>query len=129
MDENAKVLVDSSVWIDFFRGQEGAIKGLSSLMKSRRIVISGQIKQEVLQGSRDAKAFSNLERQMSIWEYEAESPEDFTEAARIFARLRWKGITIPPSDCLIAALAHRLKLHIFTLDPDFDQIPNVLRYT
>src|SRR5436190_540022 len=97
-------------------------------MKSGRIVISGQIKQEVLQGSRNAKAFADLEDRMSIWEYEAESAEDFTEAARIFAALRWKGITIPPSDCLIAALAHRLNVPIYTRDPDFDRIPNLLRY-
>src|SRR5262245_27542104 len=105
MDENARVLVDSSVWIDFFRGEPSTVQMLGALMKSRRIVVCGQIKQEVLQGSRDSKAFAKLEEQMSIWEYESETPQDFTNAGRIFATLRWKGKTIPPTDCLIAALA------------------------
>ena len=128
MDENARVLVDSSVWNDFFRGNESAANALGSLMKGARIVVCGQIQQEILQGSRDAKAFEKLQKQMSIWEYEAETPEDFTDAARTFAALRWKGITIPPSDCLIAAVAKRLKLPLYAHDPDFDEIPQLMRY-
>ena len=125
MVENDRVLVDSSVWIDFFRGTESAVSSIASITKTNRIVICGQIKQEVLQGSRDLKAFQKLEKQMSIWDYEPEAPEDFTEAARIFSQLRWKGITLPPSDCLVAALAKRLHLPLHTLDPDFNSIPDL----
>ena len=64
MDESGRVLVDSSVWIDFFRGNQSAVKTLGSPIKARRIVVCGQIKQEVLQCSRDAKAFEKLEEQM-----------------------------------------------------------------
>jgi len=122
---NDSVLVDSSVWIDFLRGNSIATNAIRSLSKARQVVICGQIKQEVLQGSRDAKAFEQLEQQMSIWRYEPEVPGDFIEAARIFSALRWKGITIPPSDCLIAAVALRLKLSLCTVDPDFDSIPHL----
>src|SRR6266699_2409956 len=128
MPENVKFLVDTSVWIDFLRGDAKAINAMSALAKSGRIVICGQVRQEVLQGSRDEKAFSKLEKQMEIWESEAEAPEDFVEAARIFARLRWKGITIPPTDCLVAAVAIRRKVQLFALDDDFDQIPNLRLY-
>jgi len=120
--------VDTSVWIDFLNGEEQAVSALGALMKTRRIVICGQIKQEVLQGSRDAKAFARLEREMSIWEYEAEEAGDFVEAARIFSQLRWKGITLPPSDCLIAALAKRLKLRVYARDTDLNHIPQLPQY-
>lgn len=128
MDESARVLVDSSVWIDFLRGLESAATAMASITKTKRIVVCGQIKQEVLQGSRDSKAFEKLNKQMSIWEYEAETPEDFIEAARMFSELRWKGITVPPGDCLIAALAKRLKLELYAHDADFDSIPHLPRY-
>src|ERR1044071_1346574 len=107
MDENVRVLVDTSVWIDFIRNEPKAVLALTNLVKFERIVICGQILQEVLQGSRDDKAFKRLEREMAMWKAEKEEPDDFVEAARIFARLRWKGITIPPSDCLVAAIAIR----------------------
>ena len=128
MPENVKVLVDTSVWIDFLRGDAKAINVMSALAKSGRIVICGQVRQEVLQGSRDEKAFSKLEKQMEIWQSEAEAPGDFVEAARIFARLRWKGITIAPTDCLIAAVAIRRKAQLLAHDDDFDHIPNLRRY-
>jgi predicted nucleic acid-binding protein len=127
MNASDRVLVDSSIWIDFFRGAAPAIAAMAWITKTKRIVICGQVKQEVLQGSRDAKALEKLEKQMSIWEYEAEAPEDFSEAVRIFAGLRWKGITIPPGDCLIAALARRLSLTLYASDPDFDSIPGIAR--
>ena len=43
---------------------------------------------------------------------EAEEPADFVEAARIFPQVRWKGVTLPPSNGLIASLAMRLKLPV-----------------
>ena len=129
MAENDKVLVDTSVWIDFLRGEKSVVNNLGILIKGSRITICGQIRQEVLQGSRDEKAFSKLEQEMSIWEYEAEEPADFIEAARVFSKLRWKGITLPPSDCLIAAVAMRRKLSLYTVDPDFDHITQLRRYT
>ena len=128
MAENADLLVDSSVWVDYFNGHNETVETLNGLIRTRRIVICGQIRQEVLQGSRDEKAFAKLGRQMSLWESAAEEPNDFTEAARIFARLRWKGITVPPADCLIAALAIRKKLTLYSNDSDFDQIPHLQRY-
>jgi hypothetical protein len=125
MAESGKVLVDSSAWIDFFDGAADVVRTLGGIIRSDRVVICGQIKQEVLQGSRDRKAFTKLEAQMSIWEYEAEQPADFTEAARIFAELRWNGVTIAPSDCLIAAVARRRRLAVYATDPDFVRIPGL----
>ena len=128
MAENARVLVDTSVWVDYLNGQAEAVKALDALITSGRVVVCGQIRQEVLQGSRDEKAFARLEKQMAVWESEAEEPADFIEAAHVFARLRWKGITVPPTDCLIAAVAIRHKLLLYWRDNDFDQIPQLRAY-
>ena len=128
MAENDKVLVDTSVWIGFLAGHADAVALVASLRRSHHIVVCGQILQEVMQGSRDAPALAKLERQFAIWESEAEQPEDFLEAARTYARLRWKGITVPPADCLIAALARRRGLLLCANDPHFERIPDLRRY-
>lgn len=125
MDDRASVLVDSSTWIDFLGGDVRAVAALATLRQTHHIVICGTVKQEVLQGSRDAKALARLEREMSIWRYEAEQPEDFVEAARTYATLRWKGVTVPASDCLIAAVARRLGARLAATDPHFTAIPGV----
>jgi len=128
MPENAKVLVDSSVWVDYFNGEDEAVETLNSLIRTGRVVVCGLIRQEVLQGSRDEKAFAKLEKQMSLWESVTEVPADFIEAAHIFARLRWKGITIPPTDCLIAAVAMRQNLLLYARDNDFDNIAQLHQF-
>ena len=125
MAEHDRVLVDSSVWIDFLTGDPAAVALLGRLRHSRRIVICGQIRQEVLQGSRDKKAFAMLEQQLSIWDYEAEQPEDFVRAASMYAELRWKGVTVPAADCLIAAVAERHGLPVCATDPHFTELPGV----
>jgi predicted nucleic acid-binding protein len=123
-----RVLVDTSVWVDFLRGDSEVVSRLESLRRSHQIVVCGQVLQEVLQGSRNASAFGKLERQFSIWDIEEERPDDFREAARIYARLRWKGITVPPSDCLIAAVATRRGFALYATDPDFDHVPDLKRH-
>lgn len=128
MSENDRVLVDTSLWVGFLKGDAAAIALLARLQRAQHIVICGQVKQEVLQGSRDAAALAKLERDMSIWECEAEQPEDFVDAGRIYAQLRWKGITVPPPDCLIAALAKRCGLLLCATDPHFKSIPGLRLY-
>ena len=128
MPGDAKVLVDASVWIDFLQGQDDVVAALNLLITSGRVVVCGQVLQEVLQGSRDEKAFAKLEGQMALWHAEVEAPADFIEAARVFARLRWRGVTIPPTDCLVAAVALRRKLLLYANDTDFDEIPGLKRY-
>jgi predicted nucleic acid-binding protein len=125
MSDDGRMLVDTSAWIDYFAGVEPLVRALDRPMDERRIVVCGQIKQEMLQGARDQKMFARLEREMSMWTYEAETPDDFIEAARQYARLRWKGVTVPPSDCLIAAVAKRCGLRLCATDPDFAKIPGL----
>src|SRR5437879_4140656 len=107
MSDDARVLVDTSAWLDYFAGAAPAVSVLDGLMNEDRIVICGQVTQEVLQGARDDRSLTKLEHAMFTWSHVAEVPEDFVEAARLYARLRWKGVTVPPSDCLIAAVAKR----------------------
>lgn len=123
MAEPDSVLVDTSAWIDFLAGQPEVVATIARLRDSHPIVICGQIKQEVLQGSRDKRAFATLDVQLSVWAYEAEQPEDFVSAARLYADLRWKGVTVPAADCLIAAVAKRRGFSVYATDPHFKSIP------
>ena len=128
MADSGNVLVDTSAWLDLFAGPTAAASALLPLMKARRVVICGMVLQEVLQGSRDDAMLRRLERDMSLWSYEPETPDDFAAAARTYARLRWKGVTIPSADCLIAEVAKRSGARLFATDPHFGQIPGLRLY-
>jgi predicted nucleic acid-binding protein len=45
------VLVDSSVWIDFFRGDAQAVKRLDPLLADGRVAVPGTIYAEVVSAS------------------------------------------------------------------------------
>ena len=104
------------------------VHALVRSIRESRSVICGQVKQELLQGTRDDKRFTTLEQRLSTWSYEAEIPDDFVDAARLYARLRWKGTTIGAADCLIAALAKRCGFTVCATDPHFAHIPDLRLY-
>jgi len=123
--ESVNVLVDTSVWLDVFAGVEPVLSLLTPLMRQGRVVVCGMVRQEVIQSSRDEAMLRKMERDISLWSYEPETPDDFAEAARTYARLRWKGVTVPAADCLIAEVAKRCGYRVFATDPHFSQIPGV----
>jgi predicted nucleic acid-binding protein len=120
-----RVLVDTSVWVDFFRNRPASVSLIRELAEDHRAVVCGTILQETLQGAKTEKELAFLRAQMSLWHFEAELPEDFTAAAGLYARLRWAGVTVPPADCLIAAVALRRDFVLCSPDAHFERMPNL----
>ncbi len=119
------VIVDTSVWIDFFRGvQNDSTNRLLMLMDTNDIVVPPVIVQEVLQGVLDKKLVDVIENLLlgfkfiSYDEYEAAF-----EAADLYRFLRKKGVTIRSSnDAIIAWLCAKNNLHLLHNDRDFTNI-------
>ena len=116
------MLVDTSVWIDFFRDRTAAVALVGQLARWHAAVICGTVLQETMQGARTERELKFLRTQMALWHFAPEQPEDFSQAAAIYARLRWQGVTIPPADCLIAAVALRGDFVLFTTDAHYPRI-------
>lgn len=117
------ILVDSSVWIDFFNSATGRAGTEIELLiqGSQRFALTGVIVAEVLQGLK--RDVDRIEQWLSQWELI--EPRGFTtyrEAASIFRQARQKGITLTTIDALIAAVALEHSATLFTLDNDFVRI-------
>ncbi len=78
--------------------------------------------QELLQGARDAAHFIRLQTALDavpLWS-PADSLELHRQAAMLYARCRWRGVTVrSPHDCLIAASAVEAGLPLLHDDRDF----------
>jgi len=123
----ADVLVDTTVWIDFFRhaqGRPGDV--LDKLLAEDRVLLCGVVEMEIFQGLRD-KELREVRSVFQLIPYLETSREDFIEAGDLWNRLRQKGITIPPTDCLIAQLCLKRNLSLFSLDAHFDGIKGLKR--
>lgn len=95
-----KIVVDSSVWIDFFNKKTSVrIEHLKSLLLSFRwtspVIILPVIMQEILQGIESSRHYSAIRENLEGFEYIQYDPYEFSiKAAEIYRNLRAKGITI-----------------------------------
>ncbi|HVR41471.1 MAG TPA: PIN domain-containing protein [Thermoanaerobaculia bacterium] len=121
-----RVLVDTSVWVDFFNRHPSAqTETLASLLEEEADVVTcGLIVAEVLQGLREAKSRSAIETHFREMEWlSPEEPETYIEAASLFRRLRARGITIRSTvDCVIAYLAAQHDVLLLAKDRDLSLI-------
>jgi len=124
------VLVDTTVWIDFFAARSlSHVEALENLIANREdICICGIILTEVLQGiKRDSEyrktrdLFGNLIFLPMLY-------STFVRSADIYRKLRRKGITIrKPLDCMIAAVALENEIPLLHNDKDFNPIEKHFR--
>jgi len=120
-----KVLVDSSVWIDFFNGHDTAqTLTLEQGIRNRDdLCCCGFVVTEVLQGIRDEKQFTTTRQQFENLIYLDDDRSTFELGATIYRELRRKGITIRNSiDCLIAATVLQHGVNFLENDRDYQLI-------
>ncbi len=120
-----RILIDTSAWIDFFRGAPSRENALLKDCLNRRehIFIAGVIAQEILQGIRDDSQYNAVREFLFFLSKIDTQFSDYVGAANIYRDLRRRGATIrSPVDCLIAALAIRHRLFLLHKDRDFTVI-------
>ncbi len=120
------MLVDTSVWIDFFNGHRSphADRLHTAIADGEAIALPGLVITEILLGLRSEAEADNILRLLDAF---GPGPEptraDHVEAARLFRLCRSKGVTIRSTiDCLIAQLCLRDDLALLTRDRDFTGI-------
>ena len=119
------MLVDTTVWIDFFAGLDTPQVHLleSSIAKRKDFCLCGVILTEVLQGIRDNRQCARIQAIFSNLIFLPMLYDTFLLAANIYRSLRGNGITIRNSiDCMIAAVCIENNAELLHHDRDFDSI-------
>ena len=117
-----RVLIDTSVWIDFFNGHPSPeAETLAQLIEDEvELLTCGVVVAEFMQGIRDEKALERLEFHFRDMDWlTPEEPQTYLSAAELYRRLRAQGITIRSTiDCLIAVLAQDHGAFLLAKDRD-----------
>lgn len=126
------VLVDTSVLIDFFRGNDN-----KKVEKFRHVLamaipfgINYFIYQELLQGVDEEKDHTELKKYLDTQSfYHLQNGRDsFSAAADIYRKCRKGGFTVSSTiDCLIVQIAIENNLSLLHNDSDFDHIGKIIR--
>ena len=117
------ILVDSSVWIDYFRGTHTAQTDcLDGLLGTEPVLMGDLILVEVLQGFSVDRDFNQARRFLRTLEViELGGADIAIEAARNFRKLRARGITVRKAiDTIIATRCIERGLALLHDDRDFD---------
>lgn len=124
-----RVLVDSSVWIDFFRGREAPHTAILKewIIEGERVCLCGLILTEVLRGIADERQFQETRACLAVLEILPMTTPTFERATDLDRTLRKRGTPIRNTmDTLIAAVAIEHNVPLLHNDRDFDRILQVV---
>ena len=117
------ILVDSSVWIDYFNGTATSQTDfLDRILGEQPILVGDLILAEVLQGFRRDDDFDAARRALlSFQVVEMLNPDLAVQSARNYRVLRAHGVTVRKTiDCLIATYCIETNHMLLHSDNDFD---------
>jgi predicted nucleic acid-binding protein len=123
------ILVDSSVWIGYFKGTvTPQTEMLDSLLGREQLAIGDLILTEVLQGFSDERSFNKAKKFLtSLTIVHLGGEEIAVQAARNFRTLRHLGVTVRKTiDTVIATRCIESDFELLHDDRDFDAFVNHL---
>ena len=123
----ADVLVDSSIWIEGLRPRASArIQTLlKALIESNRIVVTDMVRLEVLSGARSVKEFGEFRADFEAVRCLVTTSKEWRRAEELGLVLGRRGLSVPPADTLIAAVAIEHDVPLWHADRDFERIKHV----
>lgn len=125
------ILVDTSVWLEFFRVQDSPYgEALDQLLEEERVCTSDLIKAEIIPGARTPKQFRELKEYFDALPLAREPASLWEEIIDVQFRLKRRGINgISIPDLIIAVVASANDKVVFTKDSDFRLIQRGLPVT
>lgn len=121
-------LVDTSYWVDFFRGNTQGLPLVERLDRGEPLSCSEPIQMEMLAGASSAAQYKTIHNATISLHWSGVDPaSDFEAAARIYSMAGKHGITAGGLlDCLIIAIAVRTNSQLMTRDKTQKDIAQLL---
>lgn len=118
-----KILIDTCGWIDFLRSRSGSLGDqVEQALAEDTAVLCSVTVAELLQGAKGQKEQQQLAFLFENVECLAVVEADWATAGYTLQALRTRGITLPLTDALIAAVANRHGLPVLTIDAHFQHL-------
>lgn len=117
------ILIDSNVWIDYFRGSKTPeVKLLDGLLGNEPLALGDLILTEVLQGFTSDREFHRVQKLLAPFDVIELGGRDIAiQAAKNFRTLRKRGVTVRKTiDTIIATRCIADDIALLSSDRDFE---------
>jgi predicted nucleic acid-binding protein len=124
---NDKVLIDTSVWISYFKASDPILVGLvENIMTVGEICVPKVILAELTQGARSEQEVSTIREFIGAFTIIDQKEQSWGKAGMLSFQMKRKGISIHLVDCYIAVIAYENQCRLLTLDKHFKEIKRFL---
>ena len=113
------ILVDTSAWIEFFRGRAPLAGAVDEVLASNEAALCGPIEAELRRGLRSARERRMVLPLLDGCHQLAQPARLWTDAGDLGFALRRRGVTPKTLDLLIATYALNHSVSLLTADRDF----------
>jgi predicted nucleic acid-binding protein len=118
-----KVLIDTSVWIDFFRKKESPVSSkVREYLKLNQVCYAGPILVELYQGAKTEREIEILDQLFDTISYIDITRDHYHHAGMISQKAAREGKVFSTVDVILAVLARDGGLSLFSLDRHFHDI-------
>lgn len=123
------IIADTSVWIPFFNRPDSREKQtLDLLIDADDVALVGVVLAELLQGCRSQSERDEVADSLLALPYLEVTQSVWMKAGDLSANLHRRGVTLPLSDLVVAALAIEHGCKVLSLDGHFKKIPGLGLY-
>jgi predicted nucleic acid-binding protein len=118
-----KILIDTSVWIDYFKGNDTTLHDkVDNALTHCHICIPKVVLAELIQGAKSEKEIAVIEDFITAFQIIDQKEDTWLKAGRLSFSLKRKGVTAHIVDCYISVIATENECSIFSLDEHFKSI-------
>jgi predicted nucleic acid-binding protein len=122
-----KVLMDTSVWIKYFRDKPTSVsKKVDEILSRQEVYVPKIVIAELIQGAKSEREISVIEDFVDAFNVIDQREDTWIKTGKLSFNLKKKGKTINLTDCYIAVIAKEYECQIFSLDEHFKDIQKSL---
>jgi hypothetical protein len=121
-----KILIDTSIWIDYFQNRSSLIsEKVDKFLSGNEVYVPKIVIAELIQGAKSEKEISIIEDFLDAFHIVDQKEDTWLKAGRLSYDLKKKGKTINLFDCYITAIAQEHECKIFSLNRHFKEIQSI----
>jgi predicted nucleic acid-binding protein len=125
--KDKKLLIDTSVWIDYFKGNDTPLHDkMDEALTHCDIFVPKVVLAELIQSAKSEKEVAVTEDFIEAFHIIDQKADTWLKAGRLSFSMKRKGVTVHIIDCYIAVIANENGCSIFSLDEHFKNIKKFL---